>query len=264
MSDSVLLETTEGVAAVTLNRPESLNSLDTATKEALRDTLQKVAADPAVRAVVLTGSGKGFCVGQDLRELTQQAADGLTVEQIYETVPKHYAPICMALATMPKPVIAGVNGVAAGAGASMAFACDFRIGSDTARFNLAFTAIGLSPDTGASWTLPRLVGRQKALELLMMPETISAGQALELGLLTRLVPAAEYDDTLREFAARLASGPTVAYGAVRQLLDFAATGSLADTLKLEGELIAKSGGTEDHANAVMAFLSKQQPEFKGR
>jgi len=263
MSDSVLLDITEGVGTVTINRPDHLNSLDGPTKDALRDTLAQVAADPAVRAVVLTGSGKGFCVGQDLRELVQQISDGLTAEEIFATVAKHYTPICTTLATMPKPVIAGVNGVAAGAGASMAFACDFRIGSDAARFNLAFTAIGLSPDTGASWNLPRLVGKAKALELLMMPETVGADQALELGLLTKVVPAAEYEDALRGFAARLAAGPTVAYGAVRRLLDFSATRTLEETLDLEGQLIAKTGGTRDHANAVQSFLAKREPEFTG-
>jgi 2-(1,2-epoxy-1,2-dihydrophenyl)acetyl-CoA isomerase len=188
MSDSVLYDVSAGVATITLNRPEAMNSLDTATKVALRDTVRAAAEDEAVRVVVLTGTGRAFCVGQDLKEhiglLQANDADAL-----WNTVPDHYAPIALALAEMPKPVIASVNGVAAGAGASMAFACDFRVVADTAGFNLAFTGIALSCDTGISWTLPRLIGQAKATELLYFPRTIPADEALTLGLATSVVPA---------------------------------------------------------------------------
>jgi 2-(1,2-epoxy-1,2-dihydrophenyl)acetyl-CoA isomerase len=188
----VTYDVTEGVATITLNRPDAMNSLDVATKEALRDAVTTAADDEGVRAVVLTGSGRAFCVGQDLKEHVQILQSGDT-SALFDTVPKHYNPIVQAVATMPKPVIAAVNGVAAGAGASLAFACDFRVLADTAGFNLAFTGIALSCDTGASWTLPRLVGRAKAIELLYFPRTIPAAEAEELGLATRVVSADDLD-----------------------------------------------------------------------
>ncbi|MGH3444218.1 MAG: enoyl-CoA hydratase/isomerase family protein, partial [Nocardioidaceae bacterium] len=177
----------DGVATVRLNRPEAMNSLDVPTKVALRDTLTSAAGDPAVRCVVLTGSGRAFCVGQDLKEHVGLLREG-TLPELFDTVGEHYNPIVTTLTTMPKPVIAAVNGVAAGAGASLAFACDFRILADTAGFNLAFAGIALSCDTGSSWTLPRLVGRAKAIELLYRPRTIKAAECLDLGLATTVVP----------------------------------------------------------------------------
>ncbi|GAB3948963.1 hypothetical protein GCM10029976_081110 [Kribbella albertanoniae] len=187
MSDSVTYGVSEGVATITLNRPDAMNALDTPTKVLLRDTIQAAAADDAVRVVVLTGTGRAFCVGQDLKEHIGllQAND---TAALWSTVPDHFAPMALALAEMPKPVIAAVNGVAAGAGASLAFACDFRIVAETAGFNLAFTGIALSCDTGISWTLPRLIGQAKALELLYFPRTVPAAESLELGLATSVVP----------------------------------------------------------------------------
>ncbi len=177
----VLLSVDNGIATITLNRPESMNSLDIATKELLRDTLQQVAADEAVRCVVLTGTGRGFCVGQDLKEHIELLRSGSS-DELFTTVERHYNPIVTALATMPKPVIAAVNGVAAGAGASLALACDMRVLADTAGFNFAFAGVALSADTGASYHLPRLVGQAKALELLYFPSTISAAESEVLGL----------------------------------------------------------------------------------
>src|SRR5690606_3668022 len=185
----VVVETAHGVRTIRLNRPDAMNSLDIATKEALRDAVVAAAEDEAVRCVVLTGSGRAFCVGQDLKEHVQLLADEAGSEQLFTTVEEHYNPIVEAVLTMPKPVIAAVNGVAAGAGASLAFAADLRIMADTAGFNLAFAGIALSCDTGASWTLPRLVGQAKALELLLMPRTVPAAEALELGLATQVVAA---------------------------------------------------------------------------
>ena len=165
-----------------------MNGLDVATKDLLLETVRQVADDPEVRCVVLTGSGRAFCVGQDLKEHLA----GLTGEAdvpLSDTVEKHYNPIMLALSTMPKPVIAAVNGVAAGAGASLAFAADFRILVDSAGYNTSFAGVALSCDTGSSWTLPRLVGRAKAMELLYFPRTVSAQEALELGLATQVVAA---------------------------------------------------------------------------
>ena len=176
----------DGVATITLNRPEAMNGLDVATKEALLDAVREAAEDDAVRCVVLTGSGRAFCVGQDLKEHIT-ILESSDAESLFRTVEEHYNPIVTALATMPKPVVAAVNGVAAGAGASLAFACDFRVLTEAAGFNLAFTGVALSCDTGSSWTLPRIVGRAKALELLYFPRTIGSAESLELGLATTVV-----------------------------------------------------------------------------
>jgi 2-(1,2-epoxy-1,2-dihydrophenyl)acetyl-CoA isomerase len=261
-SEPVVVTHDGAVATVTLARPDRMNSLDTATKEALRDAVAAVGADPAVRAVVLTGSGRAFCVGQDLRE--HAAALAARDPSLWATVPEHYNPIALGLASMPKPVIAAVNGVAAGAGAAFAFACDFRIVADTAGFNLAFTAIGLAPDSGASWTLPRLVGPARATELLMRPTTIDADRALELGLATEVVPADELLARATALASELAVGPTAAYAAVKRTLAYSSTHALADALAFEGEEQAQAGATEDHAAAVAAFVAKERPTFSGR
>ena len=259
----VLLDLTEGVATITLNRPQAMNSLDIATKVLLRETVQHVAEDPAARCVVLTGTGRAFCTGQDLKEHVQLLENGGS-EALFNTVDEHYNPIVSALAGMEKPVLAAVNGVAAGAGASLAFACDLRFVADTAGFNLAFANVALSCDTGASWHLPQLVGRAKALELLYLPRTIPADEELSLGLATHVVPAAELADTVRELAARLAAGPTVALGAMRQSVAYAAGRPLAEALERESAMMQRTGATEDHRAAVAAFVAKQKPDFEGR
>ena len=259
---TVRTEHADGVATVVLDRPAAMNALDEVTKDALRGALEAVAADDDVRAVVLTGAGeRAFCVGQDLREHAEQLAAG---EPLSDTVARHYSPVVTLLATMPKPVVAAVNGIAAGAGAGFAFACDFRVVADTAGFNLAFTAIGLSADSGTSWSLPRLVGTAKAKELLMLPRTVPAAEALELGLATRVVAAADVRAEALALARRLAAGPTVAYAAVRRALAYGAAHPLEASLAHEGELMGLTGATEDHRRAVEAFLRKEKPDFRGR
>jgi 2-(1,2-epoxy-1,2-dihydrophenyl)acetyl-CoA isomerase len=259
----VRLDLTDGVATITLDRPEAMNSLDVATKELLLETVRAVADDPAARCLVLTGTGRAFCTGQDLKEhieiLRSESSDSL-----FRTVDEHYNPIVTALAGMAKPVIAAVNGVAAGAGCSLAFACDLRVVADTAGFNLAFTGIALSCDTGSSWTLPRLVGRAKALELLYFPRTIPAAEALDLGLATTVVPADELAGEVAELATRLAEGPTVAYGAVRRAVTHSSEHDFADSVAFEAEMMALTGRTRDHRHAVEAFVGKQKPSFEGR
>jgi 2-(1,2-epoxy-1,2-dihydrophenyl)acetyl-CoA isomerase len=259
----VLLEVAEGVATVTFNRPEAMNSLDIATKEALLAALRQVAEDPAVRCVVLTGTGRAFCVGQDLKEHVQLLQSGAT-DELFRTVEDHYNPIVTTLVGMAKPVVAAVNGVAAGAGASLAFACDLRIVADTAGFNLAFANIALSCDTGSSFTLPRLVGRAKAIELLYFPRTVQADEALSLGLATQVVPAGELTEVVSALAARLAAGPTVALGAMRQSLAFATDHTFAEAVEFESTQMTRTGQTADHAAAVDAFLAKEKPIFQGR
>ena len=259
----VTYDVADGVATITLNRPEAMNALDLATKEALKSAVGQAGGDPAVRVVVVTGAGRAFCVGQDLREHITNISTK-PMEEVWATVPDHFAPIASGLAEMDKPVIAAVNGVAAGAGASLALLCDFRIVADTAGFNTAFTGIGLSCDTGASWTLPRLVGTDKALELLMMPRTVPAAEALELGMATKVVPADELSTEVSALAATLALGPTLAYGSVRRAVRFAATHTLAESLAFEGDLMARTGSSSDHQNAVRSFIAKEQPRFEGR
>lgn len=257
----VVVSRLNGVATVRLNRPAAMNALNLATKELLLATLQDLAADGQVRALVLTGTGKAFCVGQDLNEHVAQLRSG---QQLSSTVQEHYNPIVTLLLTMDKPVIAAVNGVAAGAGASLAFAADARIVADTAGFNTSFAAIGLSSDTGSSWTLPRLIGYPAAREMLMFPRTVPAVEAERLGLVTRLVPAAELETTVAEYAVQLAVGPTLAYGSIRQALAYSAGHDLADSLAHEAELMTRTGTSQDHAAAVDAFLSKTTATFEGR
>jgi 2-(1,2-epoxy-1,2-dihydrophenyl)acetyl-CoA isomerase len=261
---------TGAVATVRLHRPEAMNSLTRATKSALLDALRRVADDDAVRAVVLTGSGRAFCVGQDLREhaadlRATDAAAGSTseVSGLGGTVREHYNPIATLLATMPKPVVAAVNGVAAGAGASFAFACDLRLLAESAGFNLAFAGIGLSCDSGASWWLPRLVGSGRAKELLLMPRTVRAEEALQLGLASRVVPDDELAAAAAELAGRLAAGPTQAYAAIRRAVAYSAGHDLTTALEHEAELMSTTGATADHRAAVEAFLTKQPPTFRG-
>lgn len=258
----VRYELDAGVATLTFARPEAMNALDTATKDALRDTVRRAADDDAARCVLLAGEGRAFCVGQDLREHARLLDAG--ADDVWRTVREHYAPIVHGLATMAKPVVAAVGGIAAGAGAAFAFAADLRILGESAGFNLAFSGVGLSTDSGASWTLPRLVGYGRAAELLLRPRTVGAAEALSLGLATRVVPDDQVLPESLEFARELAAGPTVAYAAIRDALAHSASHDLADSLAHEADLQARCGDTEDHRAAVAAFLAKQRPEFRGR
>lgn len=251
------------VATITLQRPEAMNGLDTETKDSLLAACRRAAADTEVRCVVLTGSGRAFCVGQDLKEHLA-TLDAAGSGELFDTVREHYNPIVTSLLTMPKPVVAALNGVAAGAGASLAFACDLRVLGEGAGFNLAFAGVGLSCDTGSSWTLPRLVGRGKALELLYFPRTISAAESLELGLATTVVPDDELDDEVQRVARRLAQGPTVSYAAIRRAVTASATSELEAALATEAELMDLTGATDDHQRAVRAFVAKEKPTFSGR
>src|ERR1035437_7541892 len=258
----LLLDLTDGVATVTMNRPEAMNALDIATKKILLATLVQVADDPAVRCVVLTGVGRAFCVGQDLREHIKLLST--RDESLWPTVPEHYNPIFELLSTMNTPVIAAIKRVAAGAGASLAFAADLRIIVHTGGFHLSFAGIALSCDSGASWTLPRLIGTAKAKELLMFPRTVPAAEALELGMVNRVVSEAELPDVVGELARNLAAGPTLAYGSIRRSVAYSAGHPLSESLAQEAEQMALTGGSADHATAVAAFLAKEKPAFEGR
>lgn len=261
MTDTVLIDRTGPVATVTMNRPEALNSLTDEMKIALRDGLADLAADDSVRAVVLTGNGRAFCAGQDLKEHLEKLGSG---NPPLTTVVEHYNPIVRSLAQMPKPTIAAVNGMAAGAGASFAYACDFRVAAQSAKFLLAFANIGLSVDSGASYHLPRLVGQAKALEMMLLARPVDAAESLRIGMVNEVVPDAQLADRAATLATGLASGATAAYGLIKQAVQYSATHELATALDNEAANMTVAGGTEDHANAVDAFLKKEKPTFRGR
>jgi 2-(1,2-epoxy-1,2-dihydrophenyl)acetyl-CoA isomerase len=260
-SPDVRLTVLDGVGTLTLDRPDSLNALDKATKTALLEGLADLAVDPAVRCVVLTGTGRAFCVGQDLREHARGLA--ASPEEVWRTVEEHYNPIALALHTLDQPVVAAVNGVAAGAGASLAFLADIRLVAASGRFTLAFAGIGLSCDTGASWTLPRLVGTTRALELMFTGRSVSAEESLALGIATEVVPDADFAGYVQDYAARLAAGPTLTFGAMRRAVAYAAGHDLAESLEVEAAGMRQTGASTDHRAAVDAFLAKQRPRFTG-
>ncbi|MFI0419642.1 enoyl-CoA hydratase/isomerase family protein [Spongiactinospora sp. 9N601] len=256
---SLIAVSTEGpVATVTLTRP----ALTAPLKDELRDAADTLGRDPEVRAVVLTGTGRAFCVGQDLAE--HAAALDADPEHAFDTLREHYHPIVQALATMPKPVIAAVNGSCAGAGLSIALACDLRIAAEGARFATAFTGIGLTCDSGLSASLVRAVGTARAAELVLLGEPFTAGQAAEWGLVTRVVPAGELTAAAAELAARLAAGPTLAFAEAKRAMAAAATPPLPEILEREAAAQARLGRTTDHRDAVRAFLDKRRPVFTGR
>ena len=261
-NDLVLLQVQGPVATVVLNRPEGMNALTVPAKLALRDVLQEVHDDAAIRAVVLTGSGRAFCVGQDLKEHAGllEAGDPAPLA----TVRDHYNPVVTLLATMPKPVVAAINGSAAGAGLGLACACDFRIGATGAKYTTAFTGIGLTADSGLSWTLPRLVGAGRAAALLLLAEPFTAEQALEMGMLNAVVAGEQVLPAAQELAQRLATGPTAAYALVKQSLAHGSDSTLVEALAKEDELQTLAGRTEDHTAAVRSFLAKERPVFQGR
>ncbi|EGX58884.1 acyl CoA isomerase [Streptomyces zinciresistens K42] len=267
MADTVLYEVSDGLATITLNRPEAMNALNVAAKVALRDAVRAAADDGAVRAVLLTAAGeRAFCVGQDLKEhiglLTADRETGSG--ETMSTVREHYNPIVRALAGMAKPVVAGVNGVAAGAGFGFALAADYRVVADTAAFNTSFAGVALTADSGISWTLPRVVGPGRAADLLLFPRNITAREAYELGVAHRVVPAGELRAEAEKVARALAEGPTVAYAAIKEATAFGLSHSLEETLEKEDELQTRAGSSEDHAIAVRAFVDKERPRYLGR
>jgi 2-(1,2-epoxy-1,2-dihydrophenyl)acetyl-CoA isomerase len=261
MSNGIGYDVAGGVATITLDRPTSLNSLTVEMKIGLLDAVERAGSDDTVRAVLLTGAGRAFCVGQDLREHADDLSSGRTD---LNTVTEHYNPIVTALTSLPMPVVAAVNGMAAGAGAALALACDFRVAAEDAGFLMAFARVGLGPDSGSSWTLQRLVGLGRATAMLMLAEPITAAQALEMGLVNIVVPTADLMPTATELAARLAAGPTVAYAAIKETVAFSAAHDLSASLAREAEAQARCGATQDHRHAVEAFLAKQQAVFTGR
>jgi 2-(1,2-epoxy-1,2-dihydrophenyl)acetyl-CoA isomerase len=259
---TVLLERDGSVATVILNRPERRNALDRITKAGLVDALANVAGDPDVRAVVLTGAGGSFCVGQDLAEHAEALqADPATA---FDTVAVHYTPIVTAIATMPKPVVAAVNGACVGAGLALALACDLRVLSAQATLATAFSGIGLTCDSGLSGLLARSVGEPRARELVLLGEPFGAAELVTWGVAGTVVDPDEVRDTAHGLASRLASGATLAFAESKRLLADALDRPLGETLAAETAAQARAGMTQDHRNAVDAFLAKRRPHFDGR
>ncbi|NGO08552.1 enoyl-CoA hydratase [Streptomyces sp. HC44] len=271
MADTVLYEVSDGLATITLNRPEAMNAMNTETKVAFRDAAQAAAADDSVRAVLLTAAGdRAFCVGQDLKEhvggllAARESGGDQNGGGVMSTVREHYNPALRALTGSAKPVVAAVNGVAAGAGFGFALAADYRIVADSASFNTSFAGVALTADSGISWTLPRVVGPGRAADLLLFPRNITAQEAYDLGIANRVVPAAELAAEGLKVARTLAEGPTLAYAALKESLSYALSHSLDEALEKEDELQSRAGASEDHMIAVQAFINKEKPKYLGR
>jgi 2-(1,2-epoxy-1,2-dihydrophenyl)acetyl-CoA isomerase len=253
---SVLTTRTGAVLTVTLNRPEVLNAIDATVHAGLRDALAE-AADPAVRAVVVTGAGRGFCVGQDLNELRSEAGD------VGEHLRATYHRNVRAVRALEKPVLAAVNGPVAGAGLSLALVCDLRIASDAAVFVPGFIGIGLVPDAGGTWFAERLLGQARAFEWLPSNRRLTAAEALEWGLVSEVVPAAEFEARTAALAEELAAKPTRAVWQTKRLLELAATTTLEQQLELEAEAQTELARSPDAAEGVAAFVEKRAPRFSG-
>jgi 2-(1,2-epoxy-1,2-dihydrophenyl)acetyl-CoA isomerase len=245
------------VATVTLDRPDALNAQTRASRRALTRDLRALSADAAVRCVVLTGAGRAFCAGQDLREPG-------ALENVDETIRSTYVPIVEALVGMPKPVVAAVNGAAAGAGLSLALACDIRYMAEDAVLMMAFSSLALVPDCGGSWLLPRAVGYAQAFELAATGRRVHAAEALALGLVQRVLTHEDLLPASHALAGALAARPTLALGWTKRLLRAAEQGSLQETMELEAQLQASAVLTHDHAEGVAAFLEKREARFEGR
>jgi 2-(1,2-epoxy-1,2-dihydrophenyl)acetyl-CoA isomerase len=258
----VLFEAADGVATITLNRPDVLNSFNTAMAAELQHALRVVGEDDAVRAVLLTGAGRAFCAGQDLAEAAP--SDGSPAPDVGDIVRRTYNPTVRAIRALEKPVVCAVNGVAAGAGANLALSCDVVLAADNASFVQAFSKIGLIPDTGGTFFLPRLVGLARATALAFFGDKLSAADAHAMGMIYRVVEAPRLRDEARALAHRLATQPTRGFGLTKRAFNQSLANDLDAQLEVEAELQAEAARTADFAEGVRAFLEKRQPSFAGR
>jgi 2-(1,2-epoxy-1,2-dihydrophenyl)acetyl-CoA isomerase len=258
VSDTVLRETNGGVLTLTLNRPEALNSFNIEMKESLLAGLKDAARDTNVRVVVLTGAGRAFSAGQDLKERTAPGVADLGTE-----LRLRYNPIVLAMRKLEKPVIGAINGVAAGAGISVALACDLRVAADNASFIEVFARVGLVPDTGSSWFLPRLVGYAKAAELSFTTDPVDAQTAERIGLVNRVVPADQLMNETNVLATRLARSAPIALGLAKRALNRALESGLEEQLEYEAQLQSIAGRSKDHQEGVAAFVEKRPANFTG-
>lgn len=255
---SILFHIENGIAFITLNRPDKLNSFNREMALLLQSKLDECASLHEVRAIYLTGAGKGFCAGQDLAEVVDPNGPGMQ-----KILSEHYNPIITRLRNMPKPVVAAVNGVAAGAGANIALACDIVVATQSASFIQAFSKIGLIPDSGGTYTLPRLIGWQKASALMMLGDKVTAEEAERLGMLYKVFADEEFTDSSKNIAATLAQMPTKALAYIKHALNQSASNDLEAQLQLEDVYQQKAADTDDFKEGVQAFLEKRAPQFKG-
>ncbi len=251
-------EVADAVATITLDRPQALNALTVVLKTELLAAFRTAARDRAVRVIILTGAGRAFCAGQDLKERLETDPAPLAVE-----IRERYAPIIRTMREMDQPIVGAINGVAAGAGASLAFACDIRVASETARFVLAFGRIGLVPDSGATWFLPRLVGPAKTAEMALLGEPLSATDAERFGLVAQVVPPDALEATVRSVATRLAGLSPVALAETKRALDRTWSLDLDAALEEEAYRQGIAGASADHAEGLAAFVEKREPRFTG-
>jgi len=257
--ESLLYSESEGVARVSLNRPDSFNALNEKICFELQDVVREIAGNPEVRAVILTGEGRAFSAGQDLRSMDSDGGD--PAEFVKDVLRRRYAPLILAMRSLGKPIVGAINGVAAGAGMSLALAADLRIASEKASFMQAFSRVGLVPDAGSNYFLVQLVGLPRALELAWTARRIGADEALRMGLVNRVVPEADLETAAQEMAASLARGPQTSIALTKEAMTNALTADLAEILDMEAEMQARCVVTDDFQEGVAAFLEKREPRF---
>jgi len=259
-NNSILLKVENKVAYITLNRPEVFNSFNREMALRLQSLLDDCETNNEVRAIVLTGTGKAFCAGQDLKEVTDPDLNP-GFKKILE---EHYNPIITRIRSIKKPIIGAINGVAAGAGANIALACDIVVAHEKVSFIQAFSLIGLIPDSGGTFFLPRLIGFQKALALAMLGDKISSEEAERLGMIYKVIPLGNFEEEVNKLATKTANMPTKALGMIKELFNHSMTNDLKSQLALESKLQIEAAQSEDYAEGVAAFMEKRKPEFKGR
>lgn len=259
MYNTILFSVENGICRITLNRPDVFNSFNEELSAEFIDALKKATKDEAVRTVIITGEGKAFCSGQDLKSIKGDVGN----RSLGESVLRRYNPMIMAIREMPKPVICRLNGVAAGAGASLALACDIIIAAENASLIEVFANVGLVPDSGSSFFLPHLVGYNKAFELITLASKVSAAEAQQLGIVSKVVAAAELDSAVNELAQRYAAGPTKAYAITKRMLNKAYSATLNEMLLEEYYGQEMAGRSNDYKEGVTAFVEKRKPDFKG-
>ena len=260
--ESILYQNADGIARITLNRPDRLNSFTSSMHAEVRDALAQVSADKSARVLLLTGAGRGFCAGQDLSD--RAVAPGETPVDLGESIENNYRPLVLGLRDLPLPVVCAVNGVAAGAGANIALACDIVIAARSASFIQAFCKIGLIPDSGGTYFLPRLVGTARAMGLAMLGEKLAAEQAEEWGLIWKCVDDAQLASTVDGLLVHLAQAPTKGLAAIKRALYASSTATLEDALTHERDVQRELGQSDDYREGVAAFLAKRPPRFTGK